>query len=101
MAFVFVSFLINPLYICEFRYSTTTSNILILCSYNIFRNIQMKGGEHPSLAMYYLAAGTTGTAGILHLIVASNVMGFSVYYGAFFIVAGIVQMLWIFPMIKQ
>ena len=51
---------------------------------------------------YYLAAGaTTGIAGILHLILASNVISRSLNSGMFFILAGITQLFWVLPMVKQ
>ena len=52
-------------------------------------------------ALYYAAAATTGIAGILHLIFASNVIGFNTLNGTFFIVAGIAQLFWALPMIKR
>jgi hypothetical protein len=42
-------------------------------------------------ALYYAAAATTALAGILHLIQASNSLGFNLNTGIFFIVAGIVS----------
>jgi hypothetical protein len=39
--------------------------------------------------LYYAAAATTAIAGILHLIQASNSLGFNLNFGIFFIVAGI------------
>jgi hypothetical protein len=42
--------------------------------------------------LYYAAAATTAIAGILHLIQASNVLGFSLNFFVFFIVAGIAQL---------
>jgi hypothetical protein len=51
--------------------------------------------------LYYAAAATTAIAGILHLITASNVFGFNVNFGIFFIVAGIAQLFWVVPMIKR
>jgi hypothetical protein len=55
------------------------------------------------LYYYYAAAATTTTAiaGILHLIFASNVIGFNINNGIFFIVAGIAQIFWAVPMIKR
>ena len=51
---------------------------------------------------YYLAAGaTTGIAGILHLILASNVISRSPNSGMFFILSGITQLFWVLPMVKQ
>src|ERR671922_2969570 len=51
--------------------------------------------------LYYAAAATTAIAGILHLIQASNVLGFSLNIGIFFIVAGIAQLFWVVPMIRR
>jgi hypothetical protein len=50
---------------------------------------------------YYAAAAATAIAGILHLIIAANVLGLSANIGAFFIVTGIAQLFWIVPMIKR
>jgi hypothetical protein len=41
---------------------------------------------------HYAAAATTAIAGILHLIFASNIIGFNINNGIFFIVAGIAQL---------
>jgi hypothetical protein len=51
--------------------------------------------------LYYAAAATTAIAGILHLIQASDVLGFNLYSGIFFIVAGIAQIFWVVPMIRR
>jgi hypothetical protein len=51
--------------------------------------------------LYYSAAATTGIGGILHLIFASNIIGFSIVNGIFFIIAGIAQLFWVLPMIKR
>ena len=51
--------------------------------------------------LYYATAATTAIAGILHLIVASNVLGFSLNFGIFFIVAGIAQLFWVVPIIRR
>jgi hypothetical protein len=51
--------------------------------------------------LYYAAAGTTAIAGILHLILASNVIGSNILSGIFFIVAGIAQIFWALPMVKR
>ena len=51
--------------------------------------------------LYYAAAATTAIAGILHLIQASNVLGFSLNIAIFFIVAGIAQIFWVVPMIRR
>jgi hypothetical protein len=52
-------------------------------------------------ALYYVAAATTAIAGILHLIQASNVLGFNLNFGIFFIVAGIAQLFWVVPIIRR
>jgi hypothetical protein len=51
--------------------------------------------------LYYAAAATTAIAGILHLIQASNVLGFSLNFFVFFIVAGIAQLFWVVPIIRR
>jgi hypothetical protein len=51
--------------------------------------------------LYYAAAATTAIAGILHLIQASDVLGFSLNFFIFFIVAGIAQLFWVVPMIRR
>jgi hypothetical protein len=52
-------------------------------------------------ALYYAAAATTAIAGILHLIQASNVLGFNLNFGIFFIVAGLAQLFWVLPIIRR
>ena len=51
--------------------------------------------------LYYAAAATTAIAGILHLIQGSDVLGFNLNFGIFFIVAGIAQIFWVVPMIRR
>jgi hypothetical protein len=51
--------------------------------------------------LYYAAAATTAIAGILHLVLAPNVIGFNLNTGIFFIVAGIAQLFWVVPMIRK
>jgi hypothetical protein len=51
--------------------------------------------------LYYAAAATTAIAGILHLIQASNSLGFNLNFGIFFIVAGIAQLFWVVPIIRR
>jgi hypothetical protein len=51
--------------------------------------------------LYYVAAATTAIAGILHIIQASNVLGFNLNFGIFFIVSGIAQLFWVVPMIRR
>jgi hypothetical protein len=50
---------------------------------------------------YVAAAASTALAGILHLAMASNIIGRSITTGSFFIVAGLAQIFWILPMVKQ
>jgi len=52
-------------------------------------------------ALYYAAAATTAIAGILHLVLAPNILGFNLNTGIFFIVAGVAQLFWVVPMIKK
>jgi hypothetical protein len=52
-------------------------------------------------ALYYGAAATTAIAGILHLIQASNVLGFNLNSGIFFIVSGLAQLFWVLPIIRR
>lgn len=51
--------------------------------------------------LYYAAAAATAIAGILHLTIASNVLGFNLNIGIFFIVAGIAQLFWVVPMLRR
>ena len=51
--------------------------------------------------LYYAAAATTAIAGILHLIQASDVLGFSLNFFIFFLVAGMAQLFWVVPMIRR
>jgi hypothetical protein len=60
----------------------------------------MKIGNKSGV-IYYAAAATTAIAGILHLIVASNIIGFNINNGIFFIVVGIAQIFWVVPMLKR
>ena len=52
-------------------------------------------------ALYYAAAATTAIAGILHLIQASNSLGFNLNFVIFFIVTGIAQLFWVVPTIRR
>jgi hypothetical protein len=52
-------------------------------------------------ALYYVTAATTAIAGILHLIQASNILGFNLNFGIFFIVAGLAQLFWVLPIIRK
>ena len=57
---------------------------------------------HRSYYYFIAAAAAIAIAGILHLILASNVItrGASLF-GIFFIVAGLAQLFWVLPMIKR
>jgi hypothetical protein len=50
---------------------------------------------------YYAAAAVTAIAGILHLVLSSNIIGRSPTTGIFFIVCGIAQLFWTIPMVKK
>lgn len=53
-------------------------------------------------ALYYAAAAaTTAIAGILHLVLAPNILGFNLNTGIFFIVAGIAQLFWVVPIMRR
>jgi hypothetical protein len=51
--------------------------------------------------LYYAAAGTTAIAGILHLLLVPNIIGFNVNSAIFFLVSGIAQIFWVLPMVKR
>jgi hypothetical protein len=51
--------------------------------------------------LYYAAAAATAIAGILHLILVSNVIGRNPMTGIFFLVGGIAQIFWVIPMVKK
>ncbi len=51
--------------------------------------------------LYYSAAATTAIAGILHLMIVPNVIGFNINIAIFFIISGIAQLFWVVPMIKR
>ena len=50
---------------------------------------------------YYAAAAATAIAGILHLALVPNIIGFNMNSAIFFIVAGLAQLFWVVPMIKR
>jgi hypothetical protein len=52
-------------------------------------------------AVYVAAAATTAIAGILHLSLVPNVIGFNINSTIFFLVAGITQLFWVLPMVKR
>jgi|SRR5215207_1582498 len=53
--------------------------------------------------IYYSAsaAATTAIAGILHLTLVPNMIGFNINSAIFFLVAGITQLFWAIPMLKR
>src|SRR2546422_2487268 len=53
------------------------------------------------MVMYYAAAAATATAGLLHLMLGPNNLGFNVNQGILFIVGGIAQVFWIIPMVRR
>jgi hypothetical protein len=53
------------------------------------------------ILLYYVAAATTAIAGIMHLVLAPNLLGFNINFALFFIVAGIAQLFWVLPMTKR
>jgi hypothetical protein len=64
----------------------------------------MIGCVYRERSYYYFiaAAAATAIAGILHLILASNVITRgALLFGIFFIVAGLAQLFWVLPMIKR
>jgi hypothetical protein len=50
---------------------------------------------------YYAAAAATAIAGILHLSLVPNIIGFNMNSAIFFIVAGLAQLFWVVSMIKR
>jgi hypothetical protein len=50
--------------------------------------------------LIYAAGGCTLIAGILHLSLASNVIGNNLQVGVFFLVAGIAQIFWTLPVVR-
>ena len=51
--------------------------------------------------LYYSAAGTTAIAGILHLILAPNMLNFNPNSAILFFVGGAAQLFWVVPMIRR
>jgi peptidoglycan/LPS O-acetylase OafA/YrhL len=51
--------------------------------------------------LYYSAAGTTAIAGILHLILAPNMLNFNPSSAILFFVGGAAQLFWMVPMIRR
>jgi uncharacterized membrane protein HdeD (DUF308 family) len=50
---------------------------------------------------YYAAAAATTIAGILHLVLAANLIARGPLFGIFFLIAGIAQLFWALPMAKR
>src|SRR5207247_2227721 len=53
------------------------------------------------MVMYYAAAAAIATAGLLHLMLGPNNLGFNVNQGMLFIVGGTPQVFWIIPMVRR
>jgi hypothetical protein len=51
--------------------------------------------------LIYAAGACTLIAGILHLSLASNVLGNNLQVGIFFVVAGIAQVFWTLPIVRR
>jgi peptidoglycan/LPS O-acetylase OafA/YrhL len=51
--------------------------------------------------LYYSAAGTSAIAGILHLILAPNMLNFNPSSAILFFVGGAAQLFWVVPMIRR
>ena len=58
----------------------------------------MANAKNP---LYFGAAAATAIAGMLHVMLGPNNLGFNVNQGILFIVGGIAQIFWIIPMIRQ
>ena len=50
---------------------------------------------------YYAAAAATAIAGILHIVLFSNIIGRNPMTGIFFLVGGIAQLFWTVPMVRK
>src|SRR5262245_29323009 len=62
------------------------------------RGIGLANARNP---LYFGAAAATAIAGMLHLMLGPNNLGFNINQGILFIVGGIAQIFWIIPMIRQ
>ena len=51
--------------------------------------------------LYYSAAGTTAIAGILHVILAPNMLNFNPSSAILFSVGGAAQLFWVVPMMRR
>jgi hypothetical protein len=54
-----------------------------------------------SVFLYIAAAATTAIAGILHLTLGANSLGFNINNGILFVVGGIAQVFWIIPILSR
>ena len=54
-----------------------------------------------SVVLYLAAAATTAIAGILHLMLGPNSLGFNINNGLLFIIGGITQVFWIIPVLRR
>lgn len=50
---------------------------------------------------YYAAAAATAIAGILHIVLFTNIIGRNPMIGIFFLVGGIAQLFWTVPMVRK
>jgi hypothetical protein len=50
---------------------------------------------------YYGPAAGTGIAGTLHLMIALDILGFSMNLAVFFVIAGAAQVFYLVPMIRR
>jgi hypothetical protein len=57
--------------------------------------------ERKFYTVYFAAAGATAIAGILHLILAPNMLNFNPNASILFIVGGLAQIFWVVPMVKR
>jgi hypothetical protein len=57
--------------------------------------------ERRYSVLYYVAAGATAVAGILHLTMAPNFVNFNPNGTILFIVGGLAQLFWVVPMVKR
>jgi hypothetical protein len=62
----------------------------------------VKGTKYDKVCnYYYTAAAATAIAGILHIVLSSNIIGRNPSTGTFFLVGGIAQLFWAIPMVKK
>ena len=51
--------------------------------------------------LYYVAAATTAIAGIIHLTLVPNSLGFNINTAILFLVGGLAQLFWVIPTIRR